>query len=247
MESKTDDTDSSTDTDHDPTPAPTKTGLRMLWVLAGQARTPEDLQSELAASFATTVSIQTVKRTATALDDVGYVRTASHKHDDADEWTREYVITATGRRVAYRELAGALEHCDASRVMETVGERVAVDALPARKTVLRGEEDLRTDGGPTQTFADHVAEHVSDDPMWSLLSTVTDEHLYSFDPSQSDFAESIDHHVERALTHLHRAQRLRAAEIADELVGTAGNHYVEDVADSALSPENIGDVGGDDQ
>lgn len=130
----------------DDLPTPTQTGYRVLWVLAGQARSREALRSELVGSFATDVSTQALGRTLDALADADYVRTTS---DD-----EQVVITSRGRHVAFKELAGALDHCDLSAAMSAVGHRLAyaeptTQSTPPRRTVLRGDDDddVRTDGG----------------------------------------------------------------------------------------------------
>ena len=158
-------------------PMPTQTGYRILWVLAGQSRTPEALRSEVSASFDCEMSLQSIRRTCRSLAESDLARATGR-----DDGTRQYVITARGRHVAYGELAGALDHVDLSSAMATVGRRIATgetdDALPPRKTTLRGsrpadmpfgtpdkdaDEDVRTDGGEDLSITAQltgIADHV---------------------------------------------------------------------------------------
>jgi len=158
-------------------PTPTQTGHRLLWVLAGQARTPEALRSEVNATFGSELSSQSVRRTCRALLESDLVRSTGR-----EDGARQYVITARGRHVAYGELAGALDHVDLSSAMTAVGRRIATgeseDVLPPRKTTLRGsrpadmpfgtpdkdaDEDVRTDGGEELSITAQltgIADHI---------------------------------------------------------------------------------------
>ncbi|MFA1612081.1 helix-hairpin-helix domain-containing protein [Halobellus rubicundus] len=75
-------------------------------------------------------------------------------------------------------------------------------------------------------LADHTAQAVANDPLWSALSEVVDDHLYAVGKPSGAFGEAIDREIETAVEHLNAAMRLRAAQVTKDYVDDEGRQYV---------------------